>query len=97
MQPLEHVDTLASFQRDPKSHLARLRETGKPELLTVRGKAEVVVQDARAYQSLLDQLDELEAVTGVKEGIASALAGKGRPVGEFLNEIRAKYRIGQGE
>lgn len=93
MQTFELTDTLSNFQRDPASHLVRLRKTGMPEVLTVDGEAEVVVQDAQAYQALLDRLDELESVAAIKEGISTALAGQGRPVGEFLSEMRAKYRV----
>ena len=39
-----------------------MRETGNPVVLTVNGKAQVVVQDAASYQKLLDYIDEMEAL-----------------------------------
>lgn len=65
MAAAELRDTLSNFQGDPSAHLVRLRETGLPEVLTVEREAGVVVQDARAYQALLDRLDELESVSSI--------------------------------
>lgn len=56
----EDIGSLTDFARNAKAHLRRLKRTGRPELLTVNGKAEVVVQNASAYQRLLDALEKLE-------------------------------------
>jgi hypothetical protein len=42
----EDIGSLTDFQRNARAHLKRLRRTGRPELLTLNGKAEVVVQNA---------------------------------------------------
>ena len=49
--------SLTDFHRNSKAHLKRLRRTGRAAILTVNGKAEVVVQDAAAYERLLDRLN----------------------------------------
>ena len=56
----EDIGSLTDFSRNTKAHLKRLKRTGRPELLTVNGKAEVVVQSASAYQRLITSLEELE-------------------------------------
>jgi len=56
----EDIGSLTDFNRNTKAHLKRLRQTGRPELLTVNGKAEVVVQTASAYQRLLTSLEKLK-------------------------------------
>ena len=56
----EDIRSLTEFARNTKTHLKRLKQTGRPELLTVNGKAEVVVQSAAAYQRLLDDLESLK-------------------------------------
>ena len=48
------IQSLSTFKRDTAKVAARLKQTGKPLVLTVNGKAEMVVQDAAAYQRLLD-------------------------------------------
>jgi prevent-host-death family protein len=55
----EDIGSLTDFNRNTKAHLKKLRRTGRPELLTVNGKAEVVVQNASAYQRLIETLEEL--------------------------------------
>jgi PHD/YefM family antitoxin component YafN of YafNO toxin-antitoxin module len=61
----EDIWSLTDFSRNTKAHLKRLRRTGRPELLTVNGKAEVVVQNASAYQSLIESLERLERASTV--------------------------------
>jgi len=56
----EDIGPLTDFNRKTKAHLKRLKRTGRPELLTVNGKAEVVVQNASAYERLLKSLEKLK-------------------------------------
>ena len=56
----EDIGSLTDFARNVKARLDRLRRTGRPELLTVNGKAEVVVQSAAAYFRLIASLEKLE-------------------------------------
>ena len=88
-----NIRSLSEFQRNAKSHIQRLRRTGKPEVLTVNGKARLVVQDAEAYQKLLDDLDLLESIRAVREGLDQADRGEGVPLKEFEEKMRRKYTI----
>ena len=56
----EDIGSLTDFARNTKAHLRRLKRTGRPELLTVNGRAEVVVQNATAYQNLIESLEKLK-------------------------------------
>jgi Antitoxin Phd_YefM, type II toxin-antitoxin system len=56
----EDIGSMTDFARNTRAHLDRLRRTGRPELLTVNGKAEVVVQNAAAYQRLIELLEKLK-------------------------------------
>jgi PHD/YefM family antitoxin component YafN of YafNO toxin-antitoxin module len=56
----EDMGSLTDFSRNTKAHLRRLRRTGRPELLTVNGKAEVIIQNASAYQRLIELLEKLK-------------------------------------
>ena len=57
MIDLNEIHSLTEFQRNVKTYIGRLKKTGRPVVLTVNGKAELVVQDAVAYQRLLDLID----------------------------------------
>ncbi len=56
----EDIGSLTDFQRNTQAHLKRLKRTGRPELLTVNGRAEVVVQNASAYLRLIGSLEKLK-------------------------------------
>jgi hypothetical protein len=60
MIKVQDILSLTEFHRHSRQHIARLRTTGRPEVLTVNGRAEVVVQDAAAYQHLLERLRRAE-------------------------------------
>ena len=51
----EDITSLTDFAKNTKAHLKKLKRAGRPELLTVNGKAEAVVQNASAYQLLLEK------------------------------------------
>jgi hypothetical protein len=62
-------------------------------VLTVNGEAQVVVQDAASYQKLLDQLEGGTTHALLREGIAQADRGEGRPMRKVLEDIAAKAGI----
>jgi hypothetical protein len=62
----EDIGSLTDFSRHTKAHLKRLKRTGRPELLTVNGKAEVVVQNAVAYERMIELLEKLKRASPKK-------------------------------
>jgi PHD/YefM family antitoxin component YafN of YafNO toxin-antitoxin module len=91
MFQLDDIHSLTHFQRNTKEHLERLKTTGRPEILTVNGKAELVVQDAASYQKLLEALDRVEALEGIRRGLASMKRGEGRPLENILEDLRREH------
>ena len=87
MIALQDIRSLTDFQRNTKSHLRRLKSSGRPEVLTVNGRAELIVQDAAAFEDMLD------AIRGIQRGLDEMKAGKGEPARKVLDRIRAKYKI----
>jgi prevent-host-death family protein len=84
------IHSLSDFKRNTSEFLARMRGTGHPLVLTINGRAELVVQDAAAYQKLLERVDEMEALDGIKRGVADVEAGRVTPLKEFEKEFRKK-------
>ena len=87
MIAIQDIRSLTDFQRDTKAHLKRLKRTGRPEVLTVNGRAELIVQDAAAYEETID------AIRGIQRGLDAMEAGTGKPFRQALDEIRAKHKI----
>lgn len=86
----EDIHSLSDFQRKTREHIERLQETGRPELLTVNGKAALVVQDADAYQRLLELADRMDTLLAVREGLDSMQRGEGISLEELDKEMREK-------
>jgi prevent-host-death family protein len=93
MVHLEDIHSLTDFQRNTKEHIQRLKETGRPEVLTVNGKAEIVVQDAASYQKLLELIDRVEAIEGIQKGLESMQRGEGKPAQDVFTRLRKKHNI----
>ena len=90
------IDSLTNFKRQTADYLRQLHSTGEPLVLTVNGKAEVVVQDAAAYQRLAElaaKADRAEAITAIREGLADAAAGRVKPARKVLKTLAKKFGI----
>ena len=81
------IHPLTDFKRNTAEFLHQLRETGEPVVLTINGKAEIVVQDAKSYQRLHDLAERLETIQAVREGLASADRGEGRPMDSVFDAL----------
>ena len=90
---LKDIHSLSDFQRNTKDFVQQIAAQKSPVVLTVNGKAKLVVQNADAYQELLDKVDRLETIEGIKRGFADVEAGRTRPLAEFDAEMRAKYGL----
>lgn len=66
MIDLRRVHSLTEFLRNHKDHIHRLKAVESPVVLTVNGRAEVVVQGINGYQALLDRLDYAERLAGLR-------------------------------
>ena len=75
---------LADFQQNASRHIRRLKKTGRPQLLTVNGNEELVVQDAAAYRRLLAQTQNITPYTyrSVQPGLFDDIVEQRLPPGE---------------
>ena len=85
--------SLTTFRRRSGAFMKQIRKSKRPVVLTVKGKAAAIVQDAEAYQRLLDIAADADVREGIRQGLEEARSGKGRPIREFLSEFRAKNGI----
>jgi prevent-host-death family protein len=88
----QDIRPLTDFKRNTTEYLAQLKQTGHPLVLTINGKAELVVQDARSYQRLLDLAQRLETIQAVREGLASIERGEGRSSDAVFNALENELR-----
>jgi prevent-host-death family protein len=93
MDITKDIQPMTAFRNHSAEFMQHLRETKRPLILTVNGKAAAVVQDAEAYQHLLDLAAEASAEEGVRQGLEDVKHGRTRPASEVFDEIRAEYGI----
>lgn len=91
------IQSLSSFKRNTSDFIEQMKQTRQPIVLTVNGKAEIVVQDAAAYQKLLDKIEYLETITGIKEGLKDVEAGQTYSLEEFKQEMQQKHGISSSD
>ncbi|MDJ0744758.1 MAG: type II toxin-antitoxin system Phd/YefM family antitoxin [Xenococcaceae cyanobacterium MO_167.B27] len=63
----QDIQSLSTFKRNTNEIIKQMKKKVNPLVLTVNGKAEIVVQDAEAYQKLLDKIDRLEKLVNKQE------------------------------
>ena|SRR5690606_12210508 len=85
---LTDIQSLSEFQRRTKEQLKVMQRTGRPKVLTVNGRAALVVQDAKAYQKLLDLVDQAETVLALRRRLDDTLTGAaGRPLEDAIETL----------
>jgi prevent-host-death family protein len=87
------IQSLTSFRRRSGDFMKQLRKSKRPVVLTVNGKAAAVVQDAAAYQRLLDIAARADADEGIRQGLEDARKGRLRPARKFFDEFEAAHGI----
>ena len=87
------IDSLTNFQKNAKAMTAELEASKEPMVLTVNGKAKLVVQDACAYQAMIDELEKQRLLEAIRKGMEEIDAGLGIPVDEAFARMKAKYGL----
>jgi prevent-host-death family protein len=87
------IQSLTTFRRASGDFMKQLKKTKRPVVLTVNGKAAAVVQDAEAYQRLLDIAASAAAEEGIRQGLDDVAQGRTRPAREVFDGIRRKHGI----
>jgi prevent-host-death family protein len=87
------IQSLATFRRRSGDFMKQLKKSKRPVVLTVKGKAAAIVQDAEAYQRLLDIAARADATEGIRQGLDDVARGRTRPASEVFDGIRRKHDI----
>ena len=87
------IQSLTTFRRQSGDFMKQLKKTKRPVVLTVNGKAAAIVQDAGAYQRLLDIAASADPEEGIRQGLEDVAHGRTRPASEIFDEIRRKHAI----
>jgi PHD/YefM family antitoxin component YafN of YafNO toxin-antitoxin module len=87
------IQSLTAFRRSSADFIKQLKRSKRPIVLTVNGKAAAIVQDAKAYQRLLDIAARADGEEGIRQGLDDANKAKSRPAREFFEEFEITHGI----
>ena len=90
MISLKDIESLTAFKRNTTEYVKKIKKSGNPLVLTVNGKAEIIVQDAESYQRMLEVLDRAETIEALREGLESVRRGKTMSLDQFDKEMRKR-------
>jgi len=93
MKLTRDIQSLSVFKRDTAKFVKQMKSSKEPIVLTVNGKAALVVQDAQSYQELLEAKDKMEALEGIRRGLKDIKAGRSKSAEEFFREFFIRYEI----
>jgi prevent-host-death family protein len=93
MNIIEDIQPMTTFRNHSAEIMRRLKDTKRPIVLTVNGKAAAVVQDAEAYQSLLNLAAEASAAESIRQGLEDVRAGRTRPAHAVFSALREELGL----
>ena len=93
MIDLREVRSVTEFQRNLKEYVGALKQKKTPLVLTVNGRAELVVQNAASYQALLDRLERAESIAAIRQGVEEFEQGKGIALKEAEKKLWTKHGL----
>jgi prevent-host-death family protein len=89
----QDIHSLSDFKRKTSEFMTRMKESGHPVVLTINGKAELVVQDAASYQRLLESAHQAEMMEFLRESREDIEAGRTQPALEALERLATKHKL----
>ena len=87
------IQSLTTFRRRSSDFMKQIKKSKRPVVLTIKGKAAAIVQDAEAYQRLLDIAAAASIDEGIGQGLDDLARGRTRPAKEVFEAIRRKHAI----
>ena len=89
----QDIHSLSDFKRKTADFIARIKKSGHPAVLTVNGRAAVVVQDTASYQRLLELAERAEMMEFLRESREDIVAGRTEPAVQVLERLAKKHKL----
>lgn len=86
----DDVKTVSEVKQNLRAVLSQIKETGRPVVVTVKGKPDAVLIDVETYER---KLQSLNLVGLLAEGEQDIREGRTRPAGVFLKDLKRAKKI----
>ena len=90
MKLIDDTRSVTELKRKTKEILDQIRRSGRPVVLTVNGKADAVLIDAKTFERHLSASNMVKLLTPAEEDVR---AGRTRPMRSFLREFKSFRKI----
>lgn len=87
------IHSITDFQRNTKTYVEQVTRSKNPIAITINGTAQVVVADANAYQSMVEELEEARFARAIREGEQAIAEGEVRPATDFFAEMKTRHGL----
>jgi prevent-host-death family protein len=89
VKPTADIQPLTAFRANVSSFVDQVRQTGRPLVLTQRGRSAAVLLGAADYEALIEELEVLRDIALSERELSE---GKGIPHEEVAEELRKLVR-----
>ena|SRR5579862_505867 len=89
----QDIHSLSDFKRKTAELTAHMKKSGHPVILTVNGRASLVVQDTVSYQRLLERAEKAEMMEFLRKSREDVEAGRTEPALEALERLAKKHKL----
>ena len=86
----EDIKSITDLKRNTNAILDQIHKTKRPVILTVNGKAEAVIVDAREYEKITNSFNLLRLLASAEEDIKEGRISEAR---EFFQEFKRGKEI----
>ena len=90
MKLTEDIRSVTELKRKTREILSQVKQTGRPVVLTVNGKADAVLIDARTFEKHLSASNLAKLMAPAEDDVR---AGRTRPMKAFLREFKRARKI----
>ena len=90
MKLIEDIRSVTELKRNTREILNQIRQTGRPVVLTVNGKADAVLIDARTFERHLSASNAAKLLAPAEDDVR---AGRTRSMRSFLHEFKRARKI----
>ena len=88
----EDIRSVTDLKRHTREILDHIHQTGRPVVLTVNGRADSVIIDAKVYEKQLKAMNLARLMSEAESQVAGA-GGQTRPARTFLEEFKNARKI----
>ena len=90
MKLIDDIRSVTELKRKTREILNQVRETGRPVVLTVNGKADAVLMDARTFEKHISASNAARLLAPAEDDVRD---GRTRSMRSFLREFKRARKI----